>query len=53
LPVVAGRSGEILSHGESRECDARIEGVETVVELTSIKAGSAALPGGLLLLRSG
>jgi hypothetical protein len=41
FPVVTGRSVEILSHGESPDCIARIDGVETGVELTSIKAGSA------------
>lgn len=41
FPVVTGRTVEILSYGESPDCIAQIDGIETGVELTSIKAGSA------------
>lgn len=41
FPVVTGRTIKILSVGESPDRIALIDGVETGVELTSIKAGSA------------
>ena len=41
FPVVTGRIVRILSAGEPPDRLALIEGVETGVELTSIKAGSA------------
>lgn len=41
FPVIAGRTVRILSAGESPDRIARIGGIETGVELTSIKAGSA------------
>jgi hypothetical protein len=41
FPVVTGRTVNILSVSESPERIALIDGIETGVELTSIKAGSA------------
>jgi hypothetical protein len=41
FPVVTDRTVEILSAGESPDRVARIDGVETGVELTAIKAASA------------
>ena len=41
FPVVTGRPVEILSHGETPDRIALIDGVETGVELTAIDAGSA------------
>ncbi|SRR5258708_15120251 len=41
FPVITGRTVRILSAGESPDRNALIGGIETGVELTSIKAGSA------------
>jgi hypothetical protein len=41
FPVVTGRSVEVLSEGESPDRIALIAGIETGVELTLVKAGSA------------
>jgi hypothetical protein len=41
FPVVTGRTVKILSAGESPDRTALIDGIESGVELTSIKAGSA------------
>ncbi|MGO8918180.1 MAG: hypothetical protein ACLQJR_19950 [Stellaceae bacterium] len=41
FPVITGRTVKILSAGESPDRVALIDGIETGVELTSIKAGSA------------
>jgi hypothetical protein len=41
FPVVTGRTVKILSAGESPDRLALIDGIETGVELTLIKAGSA------------
>jgi len=41
FPVITGRTVKMLSAGESPDRFALIDGIETGVELTSIKAGSA------------
>jgi hypothetical protein len=41
FPVITRRPVEILSHGESPDRVALIEGIETGIELTAIHAGSA------------
>jgi hypothetical protein len=41
FPVITGRAVQILSAGESPDRIALIDGVETGLELTAIKAGSA------------
>jgi hypothetical protein len=41
FPMVTGRPVEILSHGESPDRIARIDGIETGLELTAIQAASA------------
>jgi hypothetical protein len=41
FPVITGRTVKILLAGESTDRVARIDGIETGVELTCIKAGSA------------
>ena len=41
FPMITGRTVKILSAGEAPDRVALIEGIETGVELTSIKAGSA------------
>jgi len=41
FPIITGRTVEILSDGESPDRVALIEGIETGVELTFVKAGGA------------
>jgi hypothetical protein len=41
FPVITGRGVEIIDGGEAPDLIARIDGVETGVELTAIHAGSA------------